>query len=71
MLKIDGRLQSEDLPELERVCADDLQGLELDLSGLRGVDESAVALLRRLRTQGVRLTGVSAYVALRLGGAAE
>ncbi|NEX22133.1 hypothetical protein G3480_17780 [Thiorhodococcus mannitoliphagus] len=68
VLKIDGRLQGPDLPELERLCTEGPEALTLDLSGLRGVDEPAIIALRRLRAQGARLIGVSAYVALRLEG---
>lgn len=68
LLKIDGRLRAQDLEELDALCVRRGKALELDLSDLRGVDEAAVARLRRLRAAGVTLKGVSAYIALRLDG---
>jgi len=66
VLNIDGWLQAAELPELERACRDLIGPLTLDLSGLRLADGPAIQALRNLQASGARLTGVSAYLALKL-----
>jgi hypothetical protein len=67
VLRIDGWLESPDLPELGRAIGESADALALDLSGRRDADETALALLRRLRASGAQLVGSSAYMDLRLG----
>lgn len=65
-LKIDGRLTSEEVPELRLAC-DRVEGrLVLDLSGLQSADRQGVSVLQELRTKGVELIGASPYLQLLL-----
>ena len=69
VLKIDGWLEAEGLPALERELGRDggpPRPLALDLAGLRQADEAAVILLRRLMASGARLVDCAPYLALRL-----
>jgi ABC-type transporter Mla MlaB component len=70
VLKVDGWLEAEGLPDLERELDRarrvSLAGLTLDLSGLRQADEAAVELLRRLAAGGARFINCPPYLALRL-----
>jgi hypothetical protein len=67
VVKIDGRLEVEGLPELVVACGDPASGPILDLAGVRQADAAAVELLRRLAAAGARLAGCPPYLALRLG----
>jgi hypothetical protein len=71
VLKIDGWLRAEGLPDLEKeienAFGDPPPGLTLDLAGLRQADEATVGLLRRLAAGGARLVDCPPYLALRLG----
>lgn len=71
MLKIDGWLQAADLPELERVRGDLAGPLALDLSGLRLADGPAILALQKLQADGATLTGISAYLALKLAALSD
>jgi anti-anti-sigma regulatory factor len=65
-LKIDGRLTSEEVPELRLAC-DRVEGpLVLDLSGLQSADRQGVSVLQELRTKGAELIGTSPYLQLLL-----
>ena len=74
VLKVDGWLQAEGLPDLEReiwgVCGVGSAGLGLDLGGLRQADDASLCLLRRLVLGGARLIDCPPYLALRLSSAA-
>ncbi len=75
VLTVDGWLEAEGLPDLERELdrarGVSPAGLILDLSGLRQADEAAVELLRRLAAGGARLTNCPPYLALRLAAPAS
>jgi hypothetical protein len=66
VVRVDGRLDGEGVPELERVVASLPASLRLELPDLRSADEAGLAALRALRDRGIRLTGVSEYLRLRL-----
>lgn len=70
VLKVDGWLKAQGLPalewELERARGDASAGLLLELSGLRGADDAAVELLRRLAAGGARFINCPPYLALRI-----
>ena len=74
VLKVDGWLQAEGLPDLEReigrVWVAGPAGLGLDLGGLRQADDASLWLLRRLLLGGARLIDCPPYLALRLSSAA-
>lgn len=70
VLKVDGWLQAEGLPDLEREIggaqSPGSAGLGLDLGGLRQADEASLSLLRRLVQEGARVIDCPPYLALRL-----
>jgi len=66
-LKLDGRLTSEEVSELTRVCAEIKGQVSLDLSDLQFADWTGVSVLRELRSQGARFTGASPYIELLIG----
>lgn len=63
---MDGRLDAEGVPELERVTSDQSAALHLDLSGLRLADAEGVAALLRLQKTGAVIQGASPYLKLLL-----
>jgi ABC-type transporter Mla MlaB component len=65
-LLIAGRLESEGLDELARAVAAAARPLTIDLGELRQADAAALAMLARLEGSGIRITGVSQYLRLRL-----
>ena len=68
-LKLDGRLTTEEVPELRRVCAE-LQGqVTLNLSDLQFADRTGASVLRELRAHGAKFTGASPYIELLIGDA--
>jgi hypothetical protein len=75
VLKIDGWLSADGVPELERevqcALASGSATLTLDLEELRQADETAAVLLRRLVADGARLANCPPYLALRLNAAAR
>src|SRR5262245_24454949 len=66
VIQVDGRLSQAGVPELERACRHAPRPLVLDLTGLVSLDDVGIATLRRLRGDGVELTGPSPYVKLLL-----
>jgi ABC-type transporter Mla MlaB component len=68
-LKLDGRLTTEEVPELRRAYAE-LQGqVTLNLSDLQFADRTGVSVLRELRAHGAKFTGASPYIELLIGDA--
>ena len=65
VLRLEGRLRAEELPELEQSVAAGAR--VLDLAGLVAADEAGVAALRRLRGGGIEIRNASHYIALLLG----
>lgn len=71
VLALDGRLTSDEVPELRR-AVDEVGGeVTLDLAGLQFADRSGVSALRELKAHGVRIIGASPYITLLLGEASN
>ena len=66
ILRVDGRLTSEDVAELSRTFADAAQPVVLDLSDLQWADRAGVDLLRQFLTQGAETRGITPYFELVL-----
>ena len=66
VIRIDGRLVGDGVAELARVAQAAVPPLALDLTHLRQADADGIALLQALVDAGVRLRGVSPYIALLL-----
>lgn len=66
LLQVDGWLDADGLAALERACAGAAGALTLDLTGLKQADESALGFLRGLQAAGVKLAGLSPYLAMRM-----
>ena len=62
ILKVIGRLQSENLPELAAQIAAPGAGVILDMDEVTLVDVEAVRFLGMCETQGVALLNCSAYI---------
>lgn len=71
IVRLAGRLAEAQVPELFRVCADTLSGIELDLANLISVDPVGLDALDRLRQRGAALTEVPAYIQLKLDSASS
>jgi anti-anti-sigma regulatory factor len=69
VVKVDGRLDAEGVPELERATGKQDATLCLDLSGLRMTDSEGIAALLRLQKAGAMIRGASPYLKLLLHGA--
>jgi ABC-type transporter Mla MlaB component len=67
VLRLEGWLEGEAVPELERVVRSGSGPLRLDLSELRSADTAGLAVLRALRAAGASLVGASPYIRLLLG----
>ncbi len=63
LVRVEGRLTAEQVPELEGALGDDLDHASLDLQHLRSVDRGGLAALRRLRGAGVALRAVPPRIA--------
>lgn len=66
VLKIDGRLQSVDVPELDQEIRSVAGPLVLDLSELMSADKAGIERLRELQADGAELRGASRYVQMLL-----
>ena len=71
IVRIAGRLEAPDLPELRRVLEGRTSPVELDLSQLMTADVEAIAFIRRCRGAGATLSHASPYVSLLLGDETE
>jgi anti-anti-sigma regulatory factor len=69
VVTLHGELLAAGIGELERVSDGLEMPLTLDLSHLQTADEAGVAALHAARGRGVRLVGMSPYIALLLEGA--
>ena len=63
-LRLEGRLRTLEVPEVERSVADGVRAV--DLENLLSADEEGVAALRRLRDRGVEIRNASHYLAILL-----
>ena len=66
VLKIDGRLQSVDVSELDQETRSVEGPLTLDLSELMSADKAGVERLRELQAQGAEMRGASRYMQMLL-----
>lgn len=66
ILKVDGRLRSEDVRELTRIFQSVQETAELDLSDLKWADRDGANILRELVSRGVEIHGASPYIELLL-----
>ena len=62
VLRIEGLLSADTVPDLEAVCRFAEPPLRLDLSGLSSADKDGIRTLRRLSAEGAELFGASPYV---------
>jgi ABC-type transporter Mla MlaB component len=61
-LRLEGRLRSEEVPELERSAEAGVKAL--DLEDLQSADQEGLAAIRRLRDRGVEIRNPSHYLAM-------
>ncbi|MCG3122508.1 MAG: hypothetical protein GIKADHBN_00900 [Phycisphaerales bacterium] len=68
IIRLDGRLDSHSLPQLQSLIGPlgPAHALTLDLSGLLSLDPTSRAYLVQLRTAGAKLAGGSLYIAQML-----
>lgn len=66
VLQVAGRLQLDDISELEKETGAVEGTLVLDLSELMSADKTGIVTLRTLKAEGAELRGVSQYVRLLL-----
>ena len=66
VLKVDGRLRSEDVGELAGAYRSVQGARALDLSDLLSADREGVEILRELVTLGAEIRGASPYIELLL-----
>ena len=64
VLTLCGRIELEELEELQRVIASEAEGqkIALDLNSVRLVDQDAVTFLARCEMNGIRLDNCPAYI---------
>jgi hypothetical protein len=67
VVRIAGRLEATDLPELSRALAEHDAPVELELSQLLAADAECLEFLRGREAAGATLSGTSPYVDLLLG----
>lgn len=65
-LRVEGRLASDAVDELEQLVGADPRAVCLELDELRSVDAAGLELLCSLRDRGFALRGVPPYLALRI-----
>lgn len=66
VVSIAGRLEERYLLDLEQHCTESQKTLILDLSDLQSADREAFRWLQRQVERGVRVTGASPYIRMRL-----
>jgi len=66
VVRVDGRLDTDVVAELERVVAELSGPVCLDLAGLRSADEAGHGALRALLARGVVVIGASRFLRLLL-----
>jgi len=66
VLKVDGRLTSEDVDELARAFRSAQTTTALDLSDLQSADPAGLELLREIIALGAEVRGASPYIELLL-----
>ena len=66
IVRVSGHLGHSDVPVLMEACGSVPGPLRVDLSELRGLEESGAAALRTIRDAGAEVIGASPYVRMRL-----
>lgn len=64
--RVDGRLTGDEVAELEQLVGPDPKSVCLELADLRSVDAAALAVLRRLRDEGIQMVDVPQHLAWRI-----
>jgi hypothetical protein len=67
VVRIAGRVTSEDVPDLLRACSEAVGPVRVDLSDVLAADPIAIDALRRVRNAGAALVGVPRYLQFKLG----
>ena len=67
-IRVEGRLDTATVPDLQNECRSADPPLRLDLSGLLSADEDGIQALRSLAAQGAELFGASPYIRQLLFG---
>jgi ABC-type transporter Mla MlaB component len=65
-IRLEGRLSADEIAELEQLVGVDPRRAGLDLAELRSADASGLALLRRLRREGVDICGAPPHLVWRI-----
>ena len=65
-LRVDGRLTGDEVGELEQLIGPDPKAVYLELPDLRSIDAVALAVLRRLREEGLQMIDVPQHLAWRI-----
>ena len=63
---VEGRLSADAVHDLEQAIGDQPQDVVLDLANLRSADGAGVAVLRRLRAEGVAMQRTGLHLAWRI-----
>jgi anti-anti-sigma regulatory factor len=63
---VEGRLSADAVQDLEQAVGDHPQDVVLDLANLRSADGAGVAVLRRLRAEGVAMQRTGLHLAWRI-----
>ena len=61
-IRLEGRLTSDDVPDVRAACESANPPLRLDLSGLRSADSDGIRALQLLTETGAELHGASPYI---------
>ncbi len=61
-IRIEGRLTSDDVPDVRAACESANPPVRLEVSGLRSADGAAIRALQSLSEAGVELHGASPYI---------
>jgi anti-anti-sigma regulatory factor len=62
ILKLSGRIEASDLPELESTLAREKEVIVLDLEEVNLAGRDAILLLARIEANGIKLQGCPAYI---------
>lgn len=65
-IRVEGRLTGAEIGELEHAIGEAPDSARLELDDLRSADAVALALLRRLREEGVEMDGIPPHLAWRI-----
>jgi ABC-type transporter Mla MlaB component len=71
VVALHGRLDLESLAAFAEIAADLSVGMRCDLTNLKSADHAGMALLARLRSQGVLVVGASPYIEMCINEAPQ